>query len=116
MNCAEMATLTNNKIPLLIIVFNNGVLGMVRQWQSFFYESRYSHTTLSGVPDFIKLCEAYGVTGFRAADRESFKKALHAAAAELSAGRAALIVADIDRDENVLPMVPSGKPIDEQIL
>jgi acetolactate synthase I/II/III large subunit len=116
MNCAEMATLTNNKIPLLIIVFNNGVLGMVRQWQSFFYESRYSHTTLSGVPDFLKLCEAYGVTGFHASDRESFKKALHAAVEELSAGKAALIVADIDRDENVLPMVPSGKPIDEQIL
>jgi len=116
MNCAEMATLTNNKIPLLIIVFNNGVLGMVRQWQSFFYESRYSHTTLSAYPDFLKLCDAYGITGFRAGNRESFKKALHSATAELSAGRAALIEADIDRDENVLPMVPSGKPIDEQIL
>jgi len=116
MNCAEMATLTNNKIPLLIIVFNNGVLGMVRQWQSFFYESRYSQTILGAAPDFLKLCDAYGVTGFRAGDRESFKKALHSAAAELSAGRAALIEADIDRDENVLPMVPSGKPIDEQIL
>jgi len=116
MNCAEMATLSNNKIPLLIIVFNNGVLGMVRQWQSFFYESRYSETILGSYPDFLKLCEAYGITGFRTANRESFKKALHAAAAELSAGRAALIEADIDRDENVLPMVPSGKPIDEQIL
>jgi len=116
MNCAEMATLSNNKIPLLIIVFNNGVLGMVRQWQSFFYESRYSETILGAYPDFLKLCEAYGINGFRAGNRESFKKALHAAAAELSAGRAALIEADIDRDENVLPMVPSGKPIDEQIL
>jgi len=116
MNCAEMATLTNNKIPLLIIVFNNGVLGMVRQWQSFFYEKRYSQTTLGAAPDFLKLCEAYGVNGFRAGDRESFKKALHCACEELSAGRAALIEADIDCDENVLPMVPSGKPIDEQIL
>jgi acetolactate synthase I/II/III large subunit len=116
MNCAEMATLTNNKIPLLIIVFNNGVLGMVRQWQSFFYEKRYSQTTLGAAPDFLKLCDAYGVNGFRAGDRESFKKALHSAAEELSAGRSALIEADIDCDENVLPMVPSGKPIDEQIL
>ncbi|GBU28334.1 acetolactate synthase large subunit [Treponema sp. R8-4-B8] len=116
MNCAEMATLSNNKIPLLIIVFNNGVLGMVRQWQSFFYESRYSQTILGAYPDFLKLCDAYGIKGFRAGDRESFKKALHAATAELSAERAALIEADIDRDENVLPMVPSGKPIDEQIL
>jgi len=116
MNCAEMATVSNNKIPLLIIVFNNGVLGMVRQWQSFFYEGRYSETTLGAAPDFIKLCDAYGITGFRANNRESFKKALHSASEELSAGRAALIEADIDRDENVLPMVPSGKPIDEQIL
>jgi acetolactate synthase-1/2/3 large subunit len=116
MNCAEMATISNNKIPILIIVFNNGVLGMVRQWQSFFYEKRYSQTTLGAAPDFIKLCDAYGITGFRAGNRESFKKALHAASEELSAGKAALIEADIDRDENVLPMVPSGKPIDEQIL
>jgi len=116
MNCAEMATLTNNKIPLLIIVFNNGVLGMVRQWQSFFYEKRYSQTNLGAAPDFIKLCDAYGINGFRAGDRESFKNALHCACEELSAGRSALIEADIDRDENVLPMVPSGKPIDEQIL
>jgi len=116
MNCAEMATLTNNKIPLLIIVFNNGVLGMVRQWQTLFYENRYSETILGAAPDFLKLSDAYGVTGFRAADRESFKKALHAAAAELSTGRAVLIDAIIDRDENVLPMVPAGKPIDEQIL
>jgi acetolactate synthase-1/2/3 large subunit len=116
MNCAEMATLSNNKIPLLIVVFYNGALGMVRQWQSFFYEGRHAETTLGDFPDFIKLCSAYGVTGFRADDRDSFKKALHAVAEELSAGRAALIEAGIDRDENVLPMVPSGKPIDEQIL
>jgi acetolactate synthase-1/2/3 large subunit len=116
MNCAEMATLSNNNIPVLIVIFNNGVLGMVRQWQTFFYEKRYSQTTLGAFPDFLKLCDAYGITGFRAGNRESFKKALHAAVEELSAGRAALIEADIDRDENVLPMVPSGKPIDEQIL
>jgi acetolactate synthase-1/2/3 large subunit len=116
MNCAEMATLTNNKIPVLIIIFNNGVLGMVRQWQTLFYEKRYSQTTLGAAPDFIKLCDAYGIAGFRANNRESFRKALHSALEELSAGRAALIEAGIDRDENVLPMVPSGKPIDEQIL
>jgi len=116
MNCAEMATLSNNNIPLLIIVFNNGVLGMLRQWQNFFIEKRYSETTLGAFPDYIKLCDAYGITGFRADNRETFKKALHSAVGELSAGRPALIEADIDRDEKVLPMVPSGKPIDEQIL
>jgi acetolactate synthase-1/2/3 large subunit len=116
MNCAEMATLTTYKIPVLIIVFNNSTLGMVRQWQSFFYESRYSETDLPSQPDFVKLADAYGLPGYRAADRASFLEALDAAAADLAGGRAALIDARIDRDEKVLPMVPSGRPIDEQIL
>ena len=116
MNCTEIATLKSYKIPILIIVFRNGVLGMVRQWQSFFYERRHSETELSEFPDFIKLCEAYGIAGFRAGTRDSFLKALDFAKAELAAGKAALIEAEIDRDENVLPMVPSGEPIDKQIL
>jgi acetolactate synthase-1/2/3 large subunit len=116
MNCAEMATIRAYGIPVLIVVFHNGVLGMVRQWQSFFYEGRHSETDLSEYPDFIKLADAYGIAGFRAKDRDSYLEALAAASAELKAGRAALIAARIDRDENVLPMVPSGKPIDEQIL
>ena len=116
MNCAEMATLRTNKIPLLIVVFNNGVLGMVRQWQNFFYDSRYCQTDLSAYPDFVKLSEAYGIAGFRADDLDSFRQALAAAAGELSAQRPALIEARIDRDERVLPMVPSGEPLDKQIL
>jgi acetolactate synthase-1/2/3 large subunit len=116
MNCAELATLNACKIPILIVIFHNGVLGMVRQWQSFFFEGRYSHTDLNDSPDFLKLCEAYGVAGFRAKDQASFSDVLNAAAEELANGRAALIDAFIDRDENVLPMVPSGRPIDEQIL
>jgi acetolactate synthase-1/2/3 large subunit len=116
MNCAEMATLATYKIPVLIIVFNNSTLGMVRQWQNFFYESRYSETDLPSHPDFVKLADAYGLPGYKAADRVSFLEALDAASADLSGGRAALIDARIDRDEKVLPMVPSGKPIDEQIL
>ena len=116
MNCAEMATLAAYKIPLLIVVFHNGVLGMVRQWQSFFHEARHSETNLSPYPDFVKLSEAYGIRGYRALNRNSFLDALAAASRELAAGRAALIEAGIDRDEKVLPMVPSGKPIDEQIL
>jgi acetolactate synthase-1/2/3 large subunit len=116
MNCAEMATLSAYRIPVLIIVFSNGVLGMVRQWQDFFYEGRYSETDLSPYPDFVKLAGAYGLPGYRAADRGSFLEALDTAAADLADGRAALIDARIDQDEKVLPMVPSGKPIDEQIL
>ena len=116
MNCAEMSTLVAYKIPVLIVVFHNGVLGMVRQWQSFFYEGRCSETDLSPSPDFVKLSDAYGIAGFRAGDRSSFIEALAAAAGELAAGKAALIEARINPDENVLPMVPSGRPIDEQIL
>ena len=116
MNCAEMATLKANKIPVLIVIFRNGVLGMVRQWQSFFYEGRHSQSDLSSFPDYLKLSEAYGTAAFRAKDVSSFNKALASAAEELAHGRAALIEVCIDRDEKVLPMVPSGRPIDEQIL
>jgi acetolactate synthase-1/2/3 large subunit len=116
MNCAEMGTLKTYGIPVLIVVFNNSTLGMVRQWQSFFYEGRYSETDLPGQPDFVKLADAYGLSGYRATDRESFLKALEAASADIAAGNAALIDVKIDRDEKVFPMVPSGRPIDEQIL
>ena len=116
MNHGEMATLNTYKIPVLIVVFNNGVLGMVRQLQTFFFEGHYSETDLGMYPDFLKLSDAYGMAGFRANDGDSFREALHAACGELLKGRSALIEAIINKDENVLPMVPSGRPIDEQIL
>ena len=116
MNHGEMATLNTYKIPVLIVVFNNNALGMVRQLQTLFFEGRYCETDLGPYPDFIKLSDAYGIAGFRAKDRESFRKALTTAAGELAKKRSALIEAVIDKDESVLPMVPSGKPIDEQIL
>lgn len=116
MNCAEMATLKSYGVPVLIVIFNNRALGMVRQWQRFFYEGRYSETDLNLTPDFVKLAQAYGLSGYRAEDEASFTAALDAAMQELTAGRAAVIDAVIDRDEPVLPMVPGGMPIDEQIL
>jgi acetolactate synthase-1/2/3 large subunit len=116
MNCAEMATLVNYGLPLLIIIFNNRVLGMVRQWQTLFYESRYAETTLDRPPDFVRLAEAYGLSGYSAGDEPSFLAALDAAMADLARGQPALIDAHIDSDEKVLPMVPGGKAIDEQIL
>jgi acetolactate synthase-1/2/3 large subunit len=97
-------------------VFSNGVLGMVRQWQTIFYEGRYSETNLDRPPDFVKLASAYSVAGFRADSEAAFTTALEAAIQELAAGRPAVIDAHIDKDERVLPMVPGGKPIDEQIL
>jgi acetolactate synthase-1/2/3 large subunit len=116
MNCAELGTLGAYHLPLLVVVFNNGVLGMVRQWQTIFCESRYSEVDLDRPPDFVKLAEAYSVAGFRAANEATFTAALTAAMSELTRGKSAVIDALIDKDELVLPMVPGGKPIDEQIL
>jgi acetolactate synthase-1/2/3 large subunit len=116
MNCAEMGTLAAYGLPILILIFNNRTLGMVRQWQALFYEEHYAETTLDRPPDFVKLADAYGFRGFRADDEDSFREALDKAWKELAQGRAALIDAHIDQDEKVLPMVPGGKPIDEQIL
>ena len=116
MNSGEMATLRAYNIPVLIVVFNNGVLGMVRQLQNFFYKSHYSETSLSPYPDFLKLCNAYDVSGFRVNDKESFREALSSAVNVLAGGKTALVEVCIDQNEKVLPMVPSGRPIDEQIL
>jgi acetolactate synthase-1/2/3 large subunit len=90
---------------------------MVRQWQNFFCGGRYSETDLAGRgPDFLKLADAYGVPAFRASDEAIFREALHKSLAHLAAGKPALIEAVIDKDERVVPMVPGGKPIDEQIM
>jgi acetolactate synthase-1/2/3 large subunit len=117
MNCAEMSTLVRYGLPVLIIIFNNRTLGMVRQWQNFFYAGRYSETDLDDrPPDFLKLAEAYGVPACRADDEASFQSALKNSIKVLASGKPALIEAIIDKDERVLPMVPGGKPIDEQIM
>jgi acetolactate synthase-1/2/3 large subunit len=113
MNSIELATISHYRMPIVILVMNNGVLGMVRQWQKLFYEGRYSQTVLDRPPDFVKLAEAYGVRGFRAKDEASFQAAL---AEALSREEPALIDCILDKDEKVLPMVPGGKPIDEQII
>jgi acetolactate synthase-1/2/3 large subunit len=113
MNCAELATISHYDLPILIVVMNNGTLGMVRQWQTMFYKGRYSQTTLDRPPDFVKLADAYGIRGFRAGSEGEFREALEAA---LSERKPALIECLLDLDEKVLPMVPSGKPIDELIL
>ncbi|MCL2043530.1 MAG: biosynthetic-type acetolactate synthase large subunit [Treponema sp.] len=117
MNCTEMATLVHYKLPVLIIIFNNKTLGMVRQWQNFFYGKRYSETDLdTRGPDFMKLADAYGVNANRVGDEDSFLDALRKSLESLAAGRPALIETIIDKNERVLPMVPGGKPIDEQIM
>jgi acetolactate synthase-1/2/3 large subunit len=89
---------------------------MVRQWQNLFYEERYSETTLDRPPDFVTLAEAYGLRGYRAENENAFVGALSLAMKDIATGVPALIDAHINMDEKVLPMVPGGKPIDEQIL
>jgi acetolactate synthase-1/2/3 large subunit len=116
MNCGELATLGAYKIPILIVIINNQVLGMVRQWQNLFYEERYAETTLDRPPDFVKLADAYGLRGYRAENEKTFGEALDQAMKDIAAGVTAVIDARINRDEKVLPMVPGGRPIDEQIL
>jgi acetolactate synthase-1/2/3 large subunit len=116
MNCGELATLKTYGVPLLIVICNNRALGMVRQWQNLFYEGRYAETTLDRPPNFVALAEAYGLSGYRASGEDSFTAALDRALADIAGGRAALVEALIDPDEKVLPMVPGGMPIDEQIM
>ena len=113
MNCNELATISHYELPIIIIVLNNGVLGMVRQWQNLFYEKRFSQTTLDFGPDFVKLAEAYGISAIRVSKEADFKAAFDKA---LESGKPALIDCAIPKDEMVLPMVPGGKSIDNLIM
>lgn len=113
MNCNELATISHYNLPVVIVVVNNGTLGNVRLWQKVFYGERYSATTLDFGPDWVKLAEAYGIQGYRASNAEEFEKVFQQA---FSSGKAAVIDAKVDIDVPVLPMVPGGKAIYEQIM
>ena len=113
MNCHELATVGYYKLPIITVVFNNGTLGMVRQWQSLIYGGRYSETTLDRGPDFVKLAEAYGIRGFRVETAADMEKAL---AEVLSAEEPAVIDCRLDIDEMVRPMVASGSEITDFLL
>lgn len=110
MNMNEIATATRNNMPLIQVVVNNHVLGMVRQWQTLFYEGRYSNTVLQDKVDFVKLAEAMGAVGIRVTTKEELPKAI-AKAIELNT----TVVLDcmIDSDDKVFPMVPAGANIED---
>lgn len=112
MNCNEFATAVTNNLPLIVIVMNNNVLGMVRQWQDFFYQSRYSQTTLDRQTDYVKLAEAYGAKGFRVTEREQLDSVLKEA---LKSEGPVLIDYVIHSDKKVFPMVAPGAPINKII-
>lgn len=113
MNMNEMCTCVKNNLPIVVVVFNNYVLGMVRQWQMQFYDKRYSETSIERSTDYVKLAEAFGAKGFRANTKEELKIAINEA---FKSGGPCIIDAIIDKDEKVLPMIPSGQTVDEIIM
>lgn len=110
MNMNEIATAVRHNIPVIQVVINNHVLGMVRQWQNLFYGQRYSATVLNDAVDFVKLAEAMGAEGIRAASREEFADAF---ARALTLKKPVVIDCQIDCDDKVWPMVAPGAAISE---
>ncbi|MCL2077092.1 MAG: biosynthetic-type acetolactate synthase large subunit [Oscillospiraceae bacterium] len=114
MNLNELITLSEHNIPVIQLVLNNSVLGMVRQWQRLFYGARFSETTLDRKLDYMKLAEAFGIKGFIIEKTEDVEPVLKTAL-ELGKNQPVLIECRVDRDLNILPMVPPGKNIIEPI-
>ncbi|MBR1391275.1 MAG: biosynthetic-type acetolactate synthase large subunit [Lachnospiraceae bacterium] len=110
MNMNEIATAAREKLPVIEIIINNHVLGMVRQWQTLFYEQRYSATVLDDGVDFVKLAEAMGATAYRATNREEFSEAMQKA---LASEVPVVIDCIIDSDDKVWPMVAPGAALSE---
>ena len=110
MNMNELATAVRHEVPVIEVVINNHVLGMVRQWQDLFYDERYSATVLRDAVDYVKLAEAMGAEGMRATTQEEFREAF---AKALTSGRPVLIDCMIDCDDKVWPMVAPGAAISE---
>jgi acetolactate synthase-1/2/3 large subunit len=109
----ELATAVSENVPLVVLLLNNGVLGMVRQWQTLFFDKHYSNTVLDRKTDFVKLAEAFGAKGLRATTPEELEGALTEAFAH---GGPCLVECYIDKDEFVLPMLPPGGSMDDIIV
>ena len=109
----ELATAVTYGVPVVILLMNNGVLGMVRQWQTLFFDKHYSNTVLNRRTDFVELARAFGADGMRASSLEELKSALDAA---FSKDMPFVIDLKIDKDEMVLPMLPPGGSMDDIIV
>jgi acetolactate synthase-1/2/3 large subunit len=105
MTANNLATAVEEELPVIVVVLNNKMLGMVAQWQRFFYDKRYSAVKLKGNPDFVKLAEAYGAEGVRVETIDGFRRAVKRA---IKADVPTVIDVPIDPEENVLPMIPPG--------
>jgi len=114
MNSQELATAVQYQLPIKVAILNNGYLGMIRQWQEFFYGKRYASSCLEGIsPDFVKLAEAYGAVGLKATKPEEVVPTLKKA---FSISKPVIIDFVIDPEENVYPMVPAGEPLNQMRL
>jgi len=114
MTLCELSTAVNFKLPVKILILNNKYLGMVRQWQSMFYDERLSGVDMEGNPDFVKLGQAYGVKSFRIKRSADVRKTLKAALAYNDGP--CIIEAEVEKSDNVFPMVPAGAPLSHMLL
>ena len=112
MTMSELATLVENNIPVKFAIINNNVLGMVRQWQEFFYNKSYVATTYTHNPDFVKLAEAFGMLGIRVTSKNQVKSSIEEA---MAYDGPALIDFVVEEEENVYPMIPAGQTIENLI-
>ncbi len=112
MTMCELATMVENKIPVKVALMNNSYLGMVRQWQEFFYDKSYVATSYTANPDFVKLADAFGMLGLRVTDKTQVRSAIEEA---MSYDGPALIDFVVEEEENVYPMIPAGQTIGELI-
>lgn len=113
MNIQEMSTAIQYGLPVKIVILNNGFLGMVRQWQEFFYDKRYACTLVEHAPDFVKLAEAYGAVGLRAEKLDEVEAVLKEG---LFSPKTVIMDFIVEKEECVYPMVPAGSPITEMLL
>jgi acetolactate synthase I/II/III large subunit len=114
MNIQELATAVQYRLPVKVAILNNRFLGMVRQWQEFFYDKKYSQTCMEVMPDFVKLAESFGAVGLRARTTQEVDKVIKKALAVKD--RPVVMDFVVDREENVYPMVPAGQPISKMLL
>jgi acetolactate synthase-1/2/3 large subunit len=112
MNAQELATCAQNGIPIKVFIMNNGYLGMVRQWQELFWDGKYSQVDMGEFPDFVKLAEAYGVTGLRFADKTTLVEDIKRA---IAIDGPVLVDVRVTREENTYPMIPAGHAAREMV-
>ena len=112
MNAQELATCAQNEIPIKVFIMNNGYLGMVRQWQELFWDGRYSHVDMGEFPDFVKLAEAYGVTGLRLHDKHTLVADMREA---IAIPGPVVVDVRVTREGNTYPMIPAGSAAREMV-